>query len=176
MNTPYNEVLTSYNVLIRDNDHSTCLVLEWKACFFIKIRCRFIPKIPGKMSHTPVKNTPTWNKIQLNNLTWRLSLKRSLTLDWFQSGPGNSGFWVSLFNHPHLSLDLHPCSRILTCLNLPDWDGFQVDWSIACTRAFSSASDINSGWTNTPGNSTALPVCWHITPSSYTATRKWKIW
>ena len=44
---PCNEVITSNNVLIQDNNHSTSSVWEWKASLS--------PKSWEKMSHNPVK-------------------------------------------------------------------------------------------------------------------------
>ena len=69
MDIPYNEVLTSNNVLIKDNNHSTSSVWEWKASLS--------PKSWEKMSHNPVKKIPwpgpTRNKIprpEINSPTW----------------------------------------------------------------------------------------------------------
>ena len=50
VNMPFNKVITSNNVLIKDNNHSTSSVWEWKASLF--------PKSQEKMSHTPVKKYP----------------------------------------------------------------------------------------------------------------------
>ena len=47
---PFNKVITSNNVLIKDNNHSTSSVREWKASLS--------PKSQEKMSHTPVKKYP----------------------------------------------------------------------------------------------------------------------
>ena len=47
---PFNEVITSNNVLIKDNNHSTSSVWEWKASLS--------PKSQEKMSHIPVKKYP----------------------------------------------------------------------------------------------------------------------
>ena len=52
---PCNEEIKSNNVLIKANNHSTFSVWEGKASLS--------PKSREKMSHTPVKNTPTRNKI-----------------------------------------------------------------------------------------------------------------
>ena len=62
---PYNEVITSNNVLIMDNNHSTSSVWEWKASLS--------PNSRVKMSHTPVKNTPTRNKIPQLDATRKYS-------------------------------------------------------------------------------------------------------
>ena len=53
---PCNEVKTSYNMLSKDNNHSIYSVWEWKAYF--SLRCKFVLKILGKISHTPVEKNP----------------------------------------------------------------------------------------------------------------------
>ena len=50
VNMHFNKVITSNNVLIKDNNHSTSSVWEWKASLS--------PKSQEKMSHTPVKKYP----------------------------------------------------------------------------------------------------------------------
>ena len=42
MNTPCNEVITSYNMLIRDRNHSTCSVWEWNTCFSLTPTCPWV--------------------------------------------------------------------------------------------------------------------------------------
>ena len=93
VNMPFNKVITSNNVLIQDNNHSTSSVWEWKASLS--------PKSQEKMSHTPVKKYPnrnkiprpgpTRNKIPRPDPTRKYSLKCSPTPDRFRSGPVRSG-------------------------------------------------------------------------------------
>ena len=91
LSTPCNEV---YCVLIRNNNHSTCSVWEWKACFSFK-SVSLSPKsweknvsYYGKKIPRP---GPTRNKIPWPNPTRKYSLKCSPTLDRFRSSPGKFG-------------------------------------------------------------------------------------
>ena len=97
VNMPFNKVITSNNVLIKGNNHSTSSVWEWKASLS--------PKFQEKMSHTPVKKIPrpgptrnkiprpgpTRNKIPRPDPTRKYSLKCSPTPDRLRSGPVRSG-------------------------------------------------------------------------------------
>ena len=57
VNTPYNEVITLYDMLIKENNHSTCSVKNERHVF--NEGSSLSPKFQEKMSHTLVKNTPT---------------------------------------------------------------------------------------------------------------------
>ena len=52
-----NEVIISNNVLIKDNNHSTSSVWEWKASLS--------PKFREKMSHTPLKKYPDQDRPEI---------------------------------------------------------------------------------------------------------------
>ena len=95
VNMPFNKVITSNNVLIKDNNHY----------LFGNERQVLSPKSQEKMSHTPVKKIPrpgptrnkiprpgpTRNKIPRPDPTRKYSLKCSPTPDRFRSGPVRSG-------------------------------------------------------------------------------------
>ena len=95
VNMPFNKVITSNNVLIKDNNHSTSSVWEWKASLS--------PKSQEKMSHTPVKKytdpdrpeikfpDPDRPEIKFPDPTRKYSLKCSPIPDRFRSGPVRSG-------------------------------------------------------------------------------------
>ena len=97
MNTPRNEVITSFNMLIRDNNHSTCSVWGRKACF--SLRCKFIPELPGKMSHTPVKQypNPDPSETKFPDPTLSENILKNVPRPWTGFDPvrSNSGFWVA---------------------------------------------------------------------------------
>ena len=85
VNMSFNKVITSNNVLIKDNNHPTSSVWEWKASLS--------PKSQEKMSHTPVKKYPDPDRpeIKFPDPTRKYSLKCSPTPDRFRSGPVRSG-------------------------------------------------------------------------------------
>ena len=52
-------------MLTRDNNHSTCSGLEWKACF--SSRCKFIPEILKNVSY-PAKKMPDLDQSKIKFL------------------------------------------------------------------------------------------------------------
>ena len=82
-------------MLIKNNSHSACSVWELKTCF--KLRFKFILKIPGKnVSYTPVKNTPTRNRIPRPNPKIFLIIFPDPRPVSVRSGPGKLGVRVAL--------------------------------------------------------------------------------